>query len=268
MAFPLMAVLILFVPFMKNIGVNIMVIAVSIIGTWEMSRLLEARGIPMRTHLVAALGGVLPLLTYLYVLKLFPPRGVLIGGIFLIMGGLIFPIFINKDKDFKDLILQIGGFLMALAYPGLFLCFIVLFSSLDNSSAVIMLFVFTVYCNDSFAWLVGMLFGARTRGFITVSPKKSLVGFLGGLAASTAVCMASAALFPKALGLSLPLAAAMGFTAGCTTILGDLAESGLKRSAGIKDSGNIILGRGGMLDSIDSLLLTAPVFFAVFTYFT
>lgn len=265
-AFPAIAVLILFVPFMKNIGVNILLIAVSVIGTSEMGRLLAARGIPIRTGIVAALGGVLPLLTYLYVLEIFPPRGVLIGGIILITGGLILPVFINRDPDFKDLISQVGGYLMALVYPGLFICFIVLLSSLKNSAAVIMLFVFTVYCNDSFSWLVGMLFGSRSRGFIRVSPKKSLVGFAGGLFASTAVCLGSAWGFPQILGISLPLAAATGFTAGLTTIFGDLAESGLKRSAGIKDSGTIILGRGGMLDSIDSLLLTAPVFYAVFTY--
>ena len=61
-----------------------------------------------------------------------------------------------------------------------------------------------------------------------------------------------------------PLAiAAMGLVVGCAAIVGDLFESALKRSAGVKDSGTMVPGRGGFLDSIDSLLFAAPAFYGM-----
>ncbi len=56
----------------------------------------------------------------------------------------------------------------------------------------------------------------------------------------------------------------MGVVVGLTVMLGDLLESGLKRSAGVKDSGIVIPGRGGILDSVDSMVLSAPLFYYAF----
>ena len=53
----------------------------------------------------------------------------------------------------------------------------------------------------------------------------------------------------------------LGLVTGATVILGDLLESGMKRSAGVKDSGGVIPGRGGLLDSVDSMIFTAPLFY-------
>jgi phosphatidate cytidylyltransferase len=63
---------------------------------------------------------------------------------------------------------------------------------------------------------------------------------------------------------SIPAGAILGFCAGAAASLGDLGESAIKRSAGVKDSGSLILGRGGALDSIDSLLLAAPVYYILY----
>jgi phosphatidate cytidylyltransferase len=63
----------------------------------------------------------------------------------------------------------------------------------------------------------------------------------------------------------LPLDIVLGLSTGVTVILGDLLESGLKRSAGVKDSGIVIPARGGILDSVDSMILTAPLFYYFFT---
>jgi phosphatidate cytidylyltransferase len=88
-----------------------------------------------------------------------------------------------------------------------------------------------------------------------------MAGFAGGIFASLFVTILSGILYPQIFSGPLYIMVLLGLTAGCTTILGDLVESGIKRSSGVKDSGSVIMGRGGLLDSIDSLLLTAPVFY-------
>ncbi|MGA2640402.1 MAG: phosphatidate cytidylyltransferase, partial [Spirochaetia bacterium] len=64
--------------------------------------------------------------------------------------------------------------------------------------------------------------------------------------------------FPR---FGIPARLALGLCSAMTVILGDLLESGMKRSAGVKDSGGVIPGRGGMLDSVDSMIFTAPLFY-------
>jgi phosphatidate cytidylyltransferase len=125
-----------------------------------------------------------------------------------------------------------------------------------------------VIANDSLAWVFGILFGKNNRNFIAASPNKSIAGFVAGLAASTLVGMGIALLFPKifmsARFAPLVSGVILGVLTGIAGMLGDLAESALKRSAGVKDSGFIIPGRGGVLDSIDSLAFAAPVYYVVY----
>ena len=116
--------------------------------------------------------------------------------------------------------------------------------------------------NDSMAWLVGVSVG-RKRGIVAVSPNKSLAGFLGGLSGSLLAGLISYYLFPNAGIASLISLLFVGLCVGVTVILGDLLESALKRSAGVKDSSSFIPGRGGILDSFDSLFFSAPLFIAL-----
>ena len=69
-------------------------------------------------------------------------------------------------------------------------------------------------------------------------------------------------------GDSLALAIVCGIAVGAATIIGDLFESVLKRSAGVKDSGILVPGRGGVLDSVDSVAVAAPVFYLLILLFT
>ncbi len=85
------------------------------------------------------------------------------------------------------------------------------------------------------------------------------MGFFGGILFS--VFTAIFAVVFKLINLSYGESIIFGILIGVFTIIGDLFESGLKRSAGVKDSGKIIPGRGGALDSIDSFLLTGPIFY-------
>jgi phosphatidate cytidylyltransferase len=99
-----------------------------------------------------------------------------------------------------------------------------------------------------------------------VSPNKSAVGFACGLSGAAATAVLCRALFPEFLPTSYPGAVAFGLAIGVLTILGDLVESALKRSSGVKDSSSLIPGRGGVLDSIDSWLLAAPAYYLFFHY--
>ncbi len=109
--------------------------------------------------------------------------------------------------------------------------------------------------NDTAAYVGGRLFG-RHKLFPTVSPNKTWEGFLSGFAGAFCLLLVLRAVFAKFLTLGdCGMLAAVG---GILGPLGDLCESMLKRSFGVKDSGRSIPGHGGMLDRIDSLLFIAP----------
>lgn len=121
-------------------------------------------------------------------------------------------------------------------------------------AAKVLMVIFTVWVNDIFAYLVGCSIG-RHKMCPTISPKKSWEGFVGGLLFAVAFAMAAGYMMEGniyewgGLGLAIALAG----------VVGDLLESKIKRECGLKDSGNLIPGHGGMLDRFDALLLAAPV---------
>ncbi|WP_449314411.1 phosphatidate cytidylyltransferase [Rubneribacter sp.] len=112
----------------------------------------------------------------------------------------------------------------------------------------------SVWANDSFAYLVGSKFGKHKLAPRT-SPKKSWEGFIAGLVGS-AVFWCLMTLVPG-VEMSVPQAVLFGVISGLMGVLGDLAESRIKRNSGFKDSGTIMPGHGGLLDRCDSLFLVA-----------
>jgi phosphatidate cytidylyltransferase len=124
-----------------------------------------------------------------------------------------------------------------------------------GAALVFLVFLPTWSC-DTAAYAVGMAFGRR-RLLPSVSPKKSVEGSLGGLAAAVAATLLARAWF--APFLSLTHALILGTAIGVFAQVGDLAESLLKRVSRAKDSGEMIPGHGGVLDRFDSLYFTAPL---------
>lgn len=118
--------------------------------------------------------------------------------------------------------------------------------------------LFAVYFGDTFAYYGGRRFGRRKLA-PEISPGKTVEGAICGLIGS----MAGAMLGPLWFFQRLPIGHALllGAVLGATGILGDLAESLLKRAGSVKDSGALLPGHGGILDRIDSLLLAAPVLY-------
>ena len=112
---------------------------------------------------------------------------------------------------------------------------------------------------DVFALTVGKLVG-RTKAFPRLSPGKTIEGLAGGLAGSVLLALILQSEFAGVLSHFSPVKAALiGCCIGLSGILGDLAESLLKRSAGAKDAGQIVPGYGGALDVVDSLMVAGPV---------
>jgi phosphatidate cytidylyltransferase len=153
--------------------------------------------------------------------------------------------------------------LATLMYPGFLASFwILICAGFEEGRAALFTFTLMTFGNDSLAWLTGVTLG-RKRGIVAASPNKSIAGFIGGIAGSIAAAFIARALFPDALGGQPGFFLLFGILTGASVITGDLFESALKRSAGVKDSGSFVPGRGGFLDSFDSLIFAAPVFVLV-----
>ncbi len=115
--------------------------------------------------------------------------------------------------------------------------------------------------SDMGAYLVGMLIG-RHQIVPHLSPKKTWEGFFGALAFSTLASCGLLCLMPEQLkAINMLHGVILGLLLGFAAVIGDLAESIVKRSTGVKDSSRLLPGIGGVLDLIDSLLFTAPLLF-------
>ncbi|MEG0801081.1 MAG: phosphatidate cytidylyltransferase [Citrobacter sp.] len=117
--------------------------------------------------------------------------------------------------------------------------------------------------NDIAQYLWGKSMG-RIKVIPKVSPNKTLAGLVGGVATTT---FAAALLGPIMTPLSIPMAMLAGFIIGISGFCGDVVMSAIKRDIGVKDSGTLLPGHGGILDRLDSLIFTAPVFFHFIRYF-
>jgi len=132
---------------------------------------------------------------------------------------------------------------------------LILLVRLPEGMKWLLLLVACLWIGDTVALLVGNLMGRRPLA-PRVSPKKTVEGALGCLAGVGLTLLLFRALYLPHMSLSLGVLLALGI--GVLGQLGDLSESLIKRAAGVKDSGSLIPGHGGMLDRLDSFLFTSP----------
>ena len=143
---------------------------------------------------------------------------------------------------------------LALVYLPFLAGFLILLARPSNGLERVMTFVVLVGCNDTFAYLTGVLLGKHPLA-PKISPKKTIEGLLGSLVFTIA---GGAIAFHYIMGAEWWLGALAGLLTVFTATSGDLIESALKRDMAIKDMGNLLPGHGGIMDRLDSVLFAAP----------
>ena len=262
-AVPLFFVLIYAVPAYRHLLFTLCATAAAILGSREVAALLARRAVAGRWHFAAACSTLFPIVAYL------ENWGIVSGYAFgaaaaaVVALVLAVPLLLGATQRGRsgDPLGVAGATLLASLYPGLFIGYIVRLAGLSNPQWLLLTFFVAVFSNDTVAYLAGKLAGGRTALGLPASPTKTAVGYVTGIGASVAALIVAQRVFPGAPQFGTLEAALGGAAMGVCAAVGDLLESALKRAAQVKDSGVIIPGRGGLLDSIDSLMLCAPLFY-------
>ncbi len=175
---------------------------------------------------------------------------------------LLFYLFSKKEHFFN----RVQKFIIGLFYIGGGCIFLTMIPYKDNNFAkfLIMGIFLLIWVNDSFAYVVGKMMG-RTKLYPAVSPKKTVEGSVGGF-----VFALITAYFLSKYETNISLSQWMILTTVVVVVgnLGDLIESKFKRAAGVKDSGAILPGHGGMLDRLDSMVFAAPFAYLTLNIFS
>ncbi len=166
-------------------------------------------------------------------------------------------------RDFSPAFTDTAKAVFGIIYVGFTLSHVVLFPPLQDGRLLLLTGLLVIWANDIFAYLTGRLVGRHSLS-PRISPRKTIEGAIGGVAGGVVVGLGVDGLLDT--GLSTAEMAGSAVAMGVFGLVGDLFESVIKRSAGVKDSGTIIPGHGGMLDRIDSMLFSLPVFYHYLTW--
>ncbi|HET9260867.1 MAG TPA: phosphatidate cytidylyltransferase [Acidimicrobiia bacterium] len=164
----------------------------------------------------------------------------------------------------RDALSNTSVTVLGMAWTGM-LAFAVLVAAGPNPVSQILFVVIVVASNDMGGYFVGRSFGRR-RLAPTVSPNKTVEGFIGGLLLA-AVVASVLAVFPPWENIGIAKALVSAGLISLFAPLGDLAESMVKRNLGVKDMGSVLPGHGGMLDRIDGFLFAVPAIYVLFRGF-
>ncbi len=248
---------------------NAIVLLASILGAIELRDFFNTAHGWKRPSVVtsAILGSACPLTAMLYIWRTIPEYFPLLLPSLVIIATIVPYVLVRKESDITSVMYNVTGRLFMILYPGFFSMYITLLGTLGNTRIILATYLLCIYLNDGAAYLTGRLFGNKKTSPIRVSPSKTIAGFLGGLFATCVVITSSAYIYPTVFSdASMLTTIFFALLIGIAAIVGDLFASALKRSAGIKQSGTVIPGRGGMLDSMDSIIFAAPVFYYAFIF--
>jgi phosphatidate cytidylyltransferase len=254
-----LVLLLVFFNFGNHLFLNIIISIFSLLAANEFYNMLSTKSELYPKVLILIETVSLPILSYLFIVLRISQN--VTSWVFTFEVIILMAIECFFAKDFKNSITKIAMSSLIIFYCGFMITFITRLTVLDNAVYFVALYFLLVFICDSAAWFFGILFGKNNRGFIAASPNKSIIGFLGGIVAAIASGILFKYFFPQILEGNYWKIFIVSVITAFGAITGDLIESVFKRFSDVKDSGNIIPGRGGVLDSIDSLLIAAPIFY-------
>lgn len=222
-----------------------------IAGLYEFFTMLEKKGINIYKYFGITLGTIIPL-SLVFRFELTKNWELL----FIVLCLLSLILMQFRRRNNTGVVTDISTTLFGILYISWFLSFMIRIRYLAGGIGLFTTVLLITKSGDTGAYLIGSRFG-KTPLIPRISPHKSVEGAIGGLFFSILGALAS----KPFLSLSYPHVLAIGLGLGVLGQLGDLSESLMKRDFQLKDSGRILPGMGGVLDIMDSLLFTAPVFY-------
>jgi phosphatidate cytidylyltransferase len=232
-----------------QLGAEILLAAVTVLVLWEYAPFCNADD-RVRTFGVLLLAGL-----GLFAVMCWAPHGWTTAS--LVLGMFLVLTWSMLSQDTPETSAKMGSMMaFGLIYIPLPLAILTKLRAMDQGLALVLMVLVCTWAADTGAYFAGRFLG-KAKLLPRISPKKTWAGVWGGVALSIACAIGMAAGgYPE---MPLGLAAGIGALVSVVGVVGDLIESMFKRSSGIKDSGGIMPGHGGLLDRVDSLLFTIPV---------
>lgn len=238
--------------FRKEVFIGLAILAIGA-ALWELARAFERRDV--RIPLLPLWVGTAGMLVSTYTAG---AEALMVSFILTVAGIVVWRV---VDGGGTAAVRDAAAGVFAAAYLPLMAGFVMLMLAADNGREQVLLFILLAVASDVGGFFAGVRFGKHPLA-PSVSPKKSWEGLAGSFALALAVGLVGSVFVLQinpAIGLTL------GFLTPLTATLGDLAESMIKRDLELKDMGSLLPGHGGVLDRLDSMLLTAPFVYLLFS---
>jgi len=260
---------------------------VTFLGSYEFGTLIYKKGINVRRYFLPIINSLIYIFAYIYANNFFniinfkPALILFFTSLVAVLSFIYSRDFLKKDLHFS--FEKMSYTIFAIIYIGLPSFLAPFLFNIDENPAeriplflnigtegtltgslLVFYFVTLVFSNDIFAYVFGMLFGRNNVIGLTASPNKSWAGYIGAFITTYLwVALFYFVLFKRYTNLPWWLYFSIPTVSGVFVPIGDLVESVIKRSVNVKDSGSLIMGRGGVLDSVDSILYMIPIFFTL-----
>jgi phosphatidate cytidylyltransferase len=242
--------------FLSEASLLALLLALALVAAGELMRLARSRGV--KPAALVGLAAVAGIYVVAYVQDVRAPEHfvAIIAAAIIATCALVL-----MRSNREGALVSIATTIFVVVYVGAMGAYIVAMRGMHDGFRIVLVFGLMVLMNDVGGWFVGRRFGRHALA-PSISPEKTWEGWFGGTVFTFSVGIAAGIGLdpPMTVGRGLVLAALVAVVAP----FGDLFESMLKRDFGVKDAGRAIPAHGGALDRIDSLLLTAPLFFYAF----
>ena len=248
---------------LSNVVFIIVMVALTIGGLYEFFYLIKKKGIPIYSYTGIAIGALIPIATYMQ----FEPTKrwelLLIVAVFVT----IFILQLSRE-DNENAIVGISTTLFGVLYVSWLFSYLIkirLFLPGVEGMKLLAFILLVTKMGDIGALLIGSRYGKHPM-LPRVSPNKTIEGSIGSFVFSSLTAVIVQSFLPAQLDLALWQIIFFGAFFGGLGQLGDISESLIKRDCQVKDSGKMLPALGGVLDSIDSLLFSAPAFYFCMSY--